>query len=744
MSIKLKAKCIKCNFKKDDFRIFNWSPISDYGSLTLSNYLTFSSKGEDSYIDEGKEYELEIEEISCDKKFGSCVRIISVPSMNELDLDTLTRDKSFEILMDCTSSQRIANNILDAYEDFIKIILTDGKEAIDTNKIKGVGETYLNAYARNLTEKYKYYAMIQKYKDYNITVSDCKALLSEFSNDINISKEIKENPYKCLISVLNRSFEKTDNLLIELRPDLKESEQRCAYLILSVIERNELSGSTRLNGNDLYCYIMNEYNVPELEPLIVKVAMENELFFYDEESKDLSTATTYNGECLINNFVKDKIKNSTHLDIDYTKYTTIDDFTMSKKQAKALELFCKYNFMILCGFSGSGKTTSLRGIVKLMEDNGLSYTLVSPSGKASMRMTEALNRPASTIHRKCLRDGSINSDVLIVDESSMVGLPTFVMMLNCIENENIRVVLVGDNAQLSPVGIGRVFYDLIESNKVPMVMLDEVFRYKSNGSLFVATNIRQGKQFFNDETMVKHNGNEYKICDNYKFIETEDIFDEVLKQYNNLLSKGVKAKDMLCLSPQNVGEIGSYAINNAIQAEVNPPKPNENTMQRKIGYTNIIFRVGDLVINKKNDYKALPLESYEEIQSSDGALSEDDVNLTSVFNGQCGVVRKIEDKIMVIQFDEELIVFNNSKIDNLLLAYCISVHSSQGSEAQYVINIVSDKHSRMLSRNLLYVADTRSKKKTIDIGSTSAFNDALLIEENHERDTWLKELLVNE
>lgn len=744
MSIKLKAKCIKCNFKKDSFRIFNWSPIGNYGDLTLSPYMTFSSKGEDSYIDEGKEYELIVEEISKDSRFGSCVKILDVPNLNQIDFTKISINEKMQILMQCTSSERIANNILSAYPNFIELILTEGKEVIDLSKINGVGESYLNSYTRTLLDRYKYFGITQKFKDYAISISDAKELINYYTSEIEIEKAFNDNPYKCLITVLNRNFEKVDRLIMDVRPELEESEQRCAYLILSVLEKNEQDGSTRLNGNDLYYYIMNEYNVPKLEPLIVKVAMENELFYYDEESKDLSTATTYNGECLISNFVKDKIKNSTQLDIDYTKYATIDDFTMSEKQAKALELFCKYNFMILCGFSGSGKTTSLRGIVKLMEDNGLSYTLLSPTGKASMRMTEALNRPSSTIHRKCLRDGHINSDVIIVDESSMVDLPTFVMMLNCIENENARIVLVGDIAQLCPVGIGRVFDDIINSNIVPTVMLDEVFRYKSNGSLFVATNVRQGKQFFDDETMVKYNGNEYKICDNYKFIETEDIFNEVLRQYNNLLSKGIKPKDMLCLSPQNVGEIGSYAINNAIQAEVNPPKPNENTMQRKIGYTNIIFRVGDLVINKKNDYKALPLESYEEIQNSDGALSEDDVSLTSVFNGQCGVIRKIEDKIMVIQFDEELIVFNNSKINNLLLAYCISVHSSQGSEAQYVINIVSDKHSRMLSRNLLYVADTRSKKKTIDIGSTSAFNDALLIEENHERDTWLKELLVNE
>ena len=135
MSIKLRARCLRCNFKNGDFRIFSWSPISNYESLKLSSYMTFSSKGEDSYIVENKEYDLEVEEISCDPKYGSCVRIISVPSMSELDFKTLTEQESFEILMDCTSSEKIAHNILNAYPNFIEKVLTEGQESIDLSLI---------------------------------------------------------------------------------------------------------------------------------------------------------------------------------------------------------------------------------------------------------------------------------------------------------------------------------------------------------------------------------------------------------------------------------------------------------------------------------------------------------------------------------------------------------------------------------------------------------------------------------
>ena len=739
-TIKAKFKITKKIFQNNDFFIFGASPIPPFpDSLKLNQYFCITLKGELSYLSEGKEYELEVEELSTDK-YGTSYRVVSTPSINMEEIEHLTRERSQEILEEITTSSQ-ANYVLDAYENFIWLALTKGKEAFDLSKIYNVGECRLNAYIRELNTKYKYLNIMNKLKEWKLDISDCKKLIEEYLDEEHIAKEIQSNPYKVLISTLGRSFEFADRMIMELREDLKVSEMRCAYLILSVLERNEQEGDTRLNGNDLYYYIMEEYSVPELEPLIVPTATNNDLFYYDEESKDLSIMSTYQGECYVADFVKDKIMNSKQLDIDYTKYINIDGFQLSEKQSKALELFCQYNFMILAGFSGSGKTSSLKGLIKLMEDNNLSYTLLSSTGKASLRMAEATHRPTSTVHRQCLKDGEIFSDCVILDEATMNDLPTIVMLFKHITNENARIVFVGDFKQLSCVGVGRVFSDLINSGKVPSITLDEIFRYKSNGSLFVATNVRQGKQFFDDDEMVKHIGNRYKICDNYEFIETNDILDTVKEEYIKLIDKNIKPKNILCLSPMNVGEEGTYIINNEIQAIINPPKPNDKIMARQINKTNIIFRVGDVVINTKNDYKAMPLESYKEIQNSDKILTSDDVELTQVFNGQCGVIREVNDNMMVIEFDNELIVFDKPKLQNLLLAYCITIHKSQGSESDYVINIVSEKHTKMLSKNLLYVADTRAKKKVVDIGSISAFNNALLVDEDEQRNTWLKELL---
>ena len=233
------------------------------------------------------------------------------------------------------------------------------------------------------------------------------------------------------------------------------------------------------------------------------------------------------------------------------------------------------------------------------------------------------------------------------------------------------------------------------------------------------------------------------ISNNYKFIETEEIFEEIIKEYERLC-RIYKVEDIIILSPYNVGDCGTYRVNEYIENEYNPPKPNELSLSYKRDGVNVVFRKGSRVVNTKNDYKAMPLESWNEIQNSDGVLTEEDVPLTQLFNGQIGTVREVQEKYLVCQFDEELIVIEKSKLNTLLLARAISTHRSQGGEWKAVINVVSEIHQRLLSKQLLYVSDTRAKEFHCDIGNKKAFNDSLLVDVVDERNTWLKELLEGE
>lgn len=987
--IKCKARVTKKVYSNGDFYIWSIRPNEFPSPIELNQYGNASIVGELSYLSEGKDYDFVLNDKGT-TKYGHQYEVIDVPSISIQNIEDLTEEEKFEILMECTSSKRIANNILAGCPNFIALAVTKGADAIDESKIVGVGKVYKNAYCRVLVEKYKYYAFthLDEIKPYKLTISEAKALFGYYS-DIEKSKNaLKEDPYFVLIEVLGRTFAKADYLILELRPELIDSDIRGEAIVLDVLKECEAEGSSRLDGYSLYYIVKEDYkNVSTIAPNLKNIAQNSPRIFYDEKSGDLSRMDTYIAEANVADFVINKVKNSTKLDIDWSKYTHNEDgFDMTEQQSKALENFCNSNISLLTGYAGCvdkdteffnghewkkiseykdgnmvlqyaedgkaklvrpnayiklpcdtmylfgnneinqmlsddhnmifddnnkllemktsdfvesfnngtfdtdrlkfrttfhydgegcdftddeirrlcemmyfgghkptpkywykyshhqlqvfcdnflrlnnrnkyfyttnkyyadfiqfafsscgykviidlynneytltitketlvglnknteikkvttidgykycfnvpsamlvlrrngkifithncGKTTSIQGLIQLMEDNDMSYTLLTPTGKASKVLSEATHRSAQTIHRACF-SGEIATDVVIVDEASMINLEVMNMLINSITNPNARIVFSLDNAQLTPIGVGKVISDLIETNIVPKTELTQVFRYTDDGSLFVATNIRNGKNFFTSDN-VKEKGNTFSVSSNYKFIETsnDDLFDEVIRQYKGLISHGIKQDDILVMCPYNVSKIGNYAICNAIQEEFNPPKPNELTHKRKIGGTTIVFRKGDIVVNKKNNYSIPTEEGYNTLMS-DSMLTEEDVATSIVLNGQMGRIVQVVKEGLLIKFDEEILFFNKQNINNLLLGYSISTHSSQGSSAQYTISIVSDLCKRMLSKELIYVADTRCKKSHIDIGQQDAFLYALSHSDNQHRYTWLKEMLL--
>lgn len=463
---------------------------------------------------------------------------------------------------------------------------------------------------------------------------------------------------------------------------------------------------------------------------------------------------------IINSYKNGFIKKSTEYEIVITKETlvglekteikkvaTVDGFKYCFNVPSHMLVLRRDNRIFITG--NCGKTFVTKAVIDFCDDNHLSYTLLAPTGSASLRLKESTGRDAMTIHLKCLKDGAIKTDVLLVDESSMIDLPTFNMMLNCIENPDIRICLVGDKSQILPVGIGCVFADMINSKKVPLTELTKVFRYNDNGILYMATNTRQGRYCLEDKN-ITHRNDDYTIGGTYHFSEVdgknidEKILERVTDRYFKLLKKGVRQKDILILSAYNVGDCGVDKINEVIQAEVNPPSTTKKEFL--IGKKTII-RVGDRVINIKNDYKALTMECYEKLRNSNGMLSEEDLeDTTTIFNGQRGVAVDVLDdgKALVCSFDNEIIVFTKMKAKNIKLAYAISYHKSQGQESPYVISVVTPNQSRLLNRNLLYVGQTRGKKGQFDIGSIEAMKNALSIDGVERRDTWLYDLLSEE
>ena len=743
-SITLKARCVKCCFKKDDYRIFSWSPIDHNESVKLSTYFTFSTKGNDSYIDENKDYEIEIEEIAYDKRYGGTYKILSVPSMSNFDVSTLTLDQKKEILMDCTTSERIADNILEAYPDFIELILTKGKDVIDVSRIKGVGEVYLSAYARNLLEKYKYLGIIQHFKDYKFDVSDCKKLIEEYLDEEHIAKEIQSNPYKVLISTLGRSFEFADRMIMELREDLKVSEMRCAYLILSVLERNEtMEGDTLLDANALYNYILEEYTqAKDLEPLIVPVVTNNDLFYYNEENKTVSIMATYMAECKIADFIVNKYKNSTKLDIDYTKYTKIKDGELTEEQQNILKTFCESNITIVNAKGGTGKSATTLALINMLEDNNMTYSLLTPTGRVAKALKILTNgRPTSTIHKACLSNpDGIWSDVFIVEEGSMIGIDLMCMLINAIANDNARIIINMDLGQIAPISCGCPMRDIINSGIIPVCNLTKVFRYGEGGLYKMATDAYD-KKFYIDE--LDYNKDRVSVGKNndYTYVRYNGEVQQVVDEYKRFLERGIKPIDIAVITCWNVTDFGTINLNNEIQKIVNPDIQEGKFIKKTIRKKEVFFKVNDIILNCQNTYEILTLSGYNEIKNSGNTLTGEDVETTSVMNGEIGRILDIDDGNIIAQFDEDIIVFDKKLQDNLLLAYSLTSYKLQGSECPYVITLVTPQFEKSLNKNIIYTDMSRTRKEVVEIIDPTTLANAITIDSIQERLTNLERLL---
>lgn len=743
MSIVVKCKAIREMFKNGDFRIIAFEPFTPFPEeLKLSEYFTFSVKGEIPYISIGKEYDLEIELISYDKRYGGSYKILSVLNLEKLDLHDLTREESFKILMDCTSSEKIANNILDAYPNFIETVLMNGKEAINIKLIKGVGDAYLNAYVREITSKYKYYHIIQKFKDYKIDISDAKVLCDNYKDEFGIEKMIKDSPYKVL-KELGRSFENSDKMIIELRPELKESEQRCAYLILSVLERNEYDGNSKLNANFLYNYILEEYpQAKELEPFIVPVVKNNELFYYNEAEQTIASINTYLGEKKIANFIKEKVKNPIKWDIDYTKYKEIKDGILTDEQLKILETLCNNNIVAVNAKGGTGKSAVSLAIINMLEDNNMSYMILCPTGMVAKTLKNLTNgKPTSTIHKACLSSpNGLCPDVFIIEEGSMIGIDLMCMFINSITNEKAKIIINMDLGQMASISCGCPMRDIIKSNIIPICTLSKVFRYDEGGLYKMATDAYDMKFYINQFDYENEDRISIGKNKDYTYIKYNGEIKQIIEEYKKFLDRGIKPIDICVISCWNVTDFGTINLNNKIQEIVNPEIIEGKYIEKTIRNQKVMFKINDNVLNTKNCYNALTYESFNMIKS-DKILTKEDVEKTKVMNGEIGKILNIENGNIIIQFDEEIIVFDKLMQNDLLLAYALTSHKLQGSQCPYVITLITPQFKKSLNKNIIYTDMSRTRKEVVEIIDANTLAEAIVIDAIEERQTNLEGLL---
>ena len=602
-----------------------------------------------------------------------------------------------------------------AYPHFVSMVLNGEADKLDYKKIRGVGKVLLPRYIAKIKTINKRVEFMGETYAWGIEHDeDINKIAATYKNVYEFSKDINANPYAVMINLLEWSFDRADRAITKKTRKWLDSYERCEAATIYALKHNELDGNTRMQAKMLFDMVKRK--APQCVHYLLDVVTKSAQVHYDAPSQNTALQSTYIAEQHIADVIKKKIANPHYYPMDWQKFTSVDGLELTDEQARILEMACKQDVMMLTGSAGTGKSQTTKAIIEMLEANDYTYTLLSPTGIAAKRLREATGREASTIHMFLACDGNLG-DYVLIDEMGMVSVHLLSMLFDKV-TDTTKIIFIADPSQLASIACGNIVEDMLDSGIVPVCNLTNVFRYNTSGIITIATDVRNGVNDHLTDTFT-----------DYKFIETDTlVIKQIEQEYARLLADGYNKDDVLILSPFNKGDVGSLAINAAIQAKFNP---NELS---KVGHTvndvPIYFKVGDKVINKKNEY-SMP-------------LVDDDTAF--VANGDIGTVMEIvpdeKEPYMIVRYDCGDCIVDKVHIKNTLLAYAISIHSCQGSQAKAVIVVIDRSHVRMLSRNLCYTAVSRAQERLILIGDEAAIQEGLKVQEEKERDTELKEMLI--
>lgn len=727
MSINVKCKCTKEIYNKNGYKVYGFLPTGG-DPIEVNKYGTFTISGEQAF-DVGQEYYLSLSPIDNPKypysyNFDGFVGIGFVGE--EIKVDPKEQIRILSMYME--ESQ--AKACTEGYPNFLELILANRENEIDLKKIHGVGNKLLAKYCDKIRGDCKSVLFGGILSEYGTAESRACAKASiSFSSPAKLREALNDDPYDVLCNLYEKKTKAIDRMVQKKHPELLSTKSRCKSAVNDLLDEMESEGSTRCNAKVLVDLVKEEY--PECIKWIGECVTENNKVFFDSESKYVSKMSTFEAECKIARELKARAQNPIVYSGDVEQFRQIGNSVMTDEQMGALNMVKSYSTGMLCGCAGTGKSSSVNAIVKYLESINKTYVLLAPTGCAAKRLTETTGRKASTIHMWMIGGGICSADVVLIDEFSMVGIDLFSMALDHIADET-KIFMVCDPSQLASISCGNLAQNIIDSGIIPITRLTKVFRYNSSGIATVVTDTRNGVL----------SSIESEQFDDYIFEEqasnSSDVLDQIKEAYAYYLNKGYGMKDILCLCPYNKGELGTRVINAMLQQEFND---HEFTgVGYETQYESVNFKIGDKVINKRNNYNAQIYDpDYMPECDEFGNLV---LNTTFIANGDIGTVVDVDDEDLVVAFDESTIVFSGEEIKHLRLAYAISVHSSQGSESPVVIALMLRQHLYMINRNIEYVAFSRAKTELCIIGDTRTIANGMKKVQNLERDTWLKELLT--
>lgn len=591
-------------------------------------------------------------------------------------------------------------------------------------EVKGISERKAMEIADQVNEKRDLRQAMIFLQQYGITMNLAVKVYQQYGQEVY--GIIRENPYRLADDIEGVGFRTADEIAVRVGIRM-DSDFRIRSGILYVLLQASTEGHTYLPEEELTRRTgqLLEVGEEQIEKQYMDLAIERKIIMKQGENQtQIYAASFYYMEANTATMLKQLNVSYDVPDLEIEeRVRRIEKQTgmkLDEHQMTAVKEAVRNGLLIITGGPGTGKTTTINTIIKYFEMEGLDIFLAAPTGRAAKRMSETTGFEARTIHRMLELNGGVDgaagferneqnpleTDVVIIDEMSMVDISLMHALLKAVA-VGTRLILVGDVNQLPSVGPGSVLRDIIRSHECNVVMLTKIFRQASTSDIIVnAHKINQG-----EEVTLDNKSMDFFFLKRY---DADVIISVVLQLIKQKLPKFVDATpyDIQVLTPMRKGLLGVERLNGILQRYLNPPSP----QKREKEHGDILFREGDKIMQTRNNYQ---LEW--EIRTKYG-LSVD--KGTGVFNGDMGIVREINDfaETMTVEFDEgRMVEYPYKLLDELELAYAITIHKSQGSEYPAVVIPLLSGPSMLMNQNLLYTAVTRARKCVTLVGNEVTF-----------------------
>ncbi len=610
-------------------------------------------------------------------------------------------------------------------EDTFRIIEEEPERLVE---VKGISERKAMEIASQVNEKRDLRQAMIFLQQFGITMNLAVKIYNKYGQEVY--GILKENPYRLADDIEGVGFRTADDIAAKagIRTDSDfRVRSGILYTLLQAsgeghtfLPQEELTAKTsELLGIDKEIIEKNYMDLSIDRKIIMKqsgdqVQIYSSSFYYMEAN----TATMLRELDITYDVADAEIEQRIH---NIEKQTGMQ---LDEHQVQAVKEAVRNGLLIITGGPGTGKTTTINTIIRYFEIEGMDIFLAAPTGRAAKRMSETTGFEARTIHRMLELNGGmegsagfernetnpLETDVVIIDEMSMVDITLMNSLLKAIA-PGTRLILVGDINQLPSVGPGSVLKDIIQSEAFNVVMLTKIFRQASTSDIIVnAHKINRG-----EEVSLDNKSMDFFFLKRY---EADIIINVVLQLVKQKLPKFVDATpyDIQVLTPMRKGLLGVERLNGILQQYLNPP----DKSKREKEHGDMVFREGDKVMQTKNNYQ---LEW--EIRTKFGLTVDKGMG---IFNGDMGIIIEINDfaETMTVEFDEgRKVEYSYKLLDELELAYAITIHKSQGSEYPAVVIPLLNGPSMLMNRNLLYTAVTRARKCVTLVGNDTTFNQMI-------------------